>query len=171
MDTRITSHRWPTLVATAAGGLSAALGLTVMVGWYTHNTTLLQIHPSFVAMVYNTALGFVLCGAALLMIALGRPRWAVVGGVYAVAVGLLTLAEFTFTKDLGIDQLFMRHYVVVSNAYPGRMALNAAVLWPLVGSAIRADRMERKCMLAGSGTIEMPCVAVVRRMDPPTPEQ
>ena len=123
-------------MATAAGGLSAALGLTVMVGWYTHNTTLLQIHPSFVAMVYNTALGFVLCGAALLMIALGRPRWAVVGGVYAVAVGLLTLAEFTFTKDLGIDQLFMRHYVVVSNAYPGRMALNAAVLWPLVGSAI-----------------------------------
>jgi PAS domain S-box-containing protein len=147
MHTGITSSRWPTVVATVAGGLGAALGLTVLVGWHTHNTALLQIHPSFVAMVYNTALAFLLCGAALLMIALGWPRLAVVGGVYAVAVGVLTLAEFTFVKDFGIDQLFMRHYVVVANAYPGRMALNAAVLWPLVGSAILLLSLRRRFRL------------------------
>lgn len=134
-------------MATVAGALSAALGLTVLVGWYTHNTTLLQIHPSFVAMVYNTALGFLLCGASLIAIALGRRRLAVVGGVYAIAAGLLTLAEFTFAKDFGIDQLFMRHYVLVSNAYPGRMALNAAVLWPLVGSAILLLSLPRRFRL------------------------
>lgn len=147
MNIEIISPRWPTVLATVTGGLCAALGLTVLVGWHTHNTVLLQIDPSFVAMVYNTALGFVLCGASLLMITVGWPRLAVVGGVYAIAVGLLTLAEFTFAKDLGIDQLFMRHYVVVSNAYPGRMALNAAVLWPLVGSAILLLSLPRRFRL------------------------
>jgi PAS domain S-box-containing protein len=136
MHTGITSPKWPTVAATVAGGLSALLGLTVLVGWYTHNTALLQIHPSFVAMVYNTALAFLLCGTALVAIALGRPRLALIGGVYAVTIGLLTLAEFTFAKNLGIDQLFMRHYVLVANAHPGRMALNTSVFLPLVGLGI-----------------------------------
>ncbi len=119
-----------------AGGLSAALGLTVLVGWYTHNTALLQIHPSFVAMVYNTALAFLLCGTALVAIALGRPRLAIIGGGYAVVIGLLTLGEFLFARDFGIDQFFMRHYVLVANPFPGRMALNSAVFFPLVGLGI-----------------------------------
>lgn len=136
MNIGMTSPRWPTAVATVAGGLSAALGLTVMLGWHTHNTALLQIHPSFVAMVYNTALGFFLCGASLIAIALGRPRLAIIGGVYVVVIGLLTLFEFAFAKDLGIDQLFMRHYVLVGNSSPGRMALNTAIFWPLVGIGI-----------------------------------
>lgn len=136
MNTEITGSRWPTVVAAVAGTLSAALGFTVILGWHTHNMALLQIHPSFVAMVYNTALGFLLCGASLMAIAIGRPRLAIIGGVYAVVIGLLTLFEFTFAKDLGIDQLFMRHYVLVANPTPGRMALNTAIFWPLVGFGI-----------------------------------
>src|SRR5580692_2353825 len=92
------SPKWPAVLATVAGGLSAALGLTVLVGWYTHNTALLQIRPSFVTMVYNTALGFFLCGAAMMAIALGRPRLAIIGGAYAMVAGLLTLAEFVLSK-------------------------------------------------------------------------
>ena len=129
----ITSAKFPKVLATVAGGLSTALGLTVLVGWHTHNTALLQIHPSFVAMVYNTALAFFVCGMALIAIALGRPRLAAISGIYALVIGLLTLCEHIFDFNLGIDQLFMRHYVAVANAYPGRMALNTAVFLPLVG--------------------------------------
>jgi hypothetical protein len=71
MNTGIISSRWPTIVATVAGGLSAALGLTFIMGWHPHDLAISQILPSFIAMVYNTAVGFLLCGAALLMIALG----------------------------------------------------------------------------------------------------
>jgi len=128
--------KWLKVVAAVTGGLSAALGLTVVFGYCAHNTALLQIHPSFVAMVYNTALGFLLCGLGLVAISLGRVRLAAVGGVYAIITGLLTLSEYVFGKDFGIDQLFMRHYVLVANAYPGRMALNSSVFWPLVGLGI-----------------------------------
>lgn len=138
------SADWPKILAVVAGVLSSALGLTVLVGWHTNNTALLQIHPSFVAMVYNTALGFVLCGTALLAIALGRLRLAIIGGAYAVIIGLLTLSEFLFAGDLGIDQFFMRHYVLVANAYPGRMALNSAVFFPLVGFGILSMSLARR---------------------------
>src|SRR5580704_7920189 len=139
----ISPAKWPSVLAAAAGGLSAALGLTVLVGWYTHNTALIQIHPTFVTMVYNTALGFFLSGLSLVAIALGRPRLALIGGGYVVVFGLVTLAEFMFSRDLGIDQLFMRDYVMVANAYPNRMALNSAVFWPLVGSAILLMSLSR----------------------------
>ena len=68
--------RWSNLVVMAAGGLSAALGIVVLVGWHIRNETLLQLHPTLVAMVYNTALSFLLCGAGLLAIASHRPRLA-----------------------------------------------------------------------------------------------
>ena len=51
--------------------MSAAVGPTFIVGWHPHNLAISLIQPSFIAMVYNTAIGFLLCGAALLMIALG----------------------------------------------------------------------------------------------------
>ena len=35
---------------------SLALGLVVLLGWYTHNAALIQVNPAFVPMRYNTAL-------------------------------------------------------------------------------------------------------------------
>ena len=51
----------------ALGSGTLLLGLVVIVGWYTGNRTLIQVLPQFVPMQYNTALGFVLSGAALLL--------------------------------------------------------------------------------------------------------
>ena len=48
-----------------AGLATLLLGLLVIFGWHTGNRTLIQVFPSFVPMQYNTALGFVLCGAGL----------------------------------------------------------------------------------------------------------
>ena len=77
-------------VVIAAGGISATLGLVVLVGWYTHNVTLVQVMPIFVPMQYNTALGFLLCGVGLLSVGYRRPRLAIACGGLAGAVGLLT---------------------------------------------------------------------------------
>jgi len=51
------------ILLTNLGGLaSLLLGGVVLLGWYTHNTSLIQVNPAFVAMQYNTALGFMLSG-------------------------------------------------------------------------------------------------------------
>ena len=102
--------RWLSLPY-GASALSLCLGLTVLVGWHTHNLALFRVHPSFVAMSYITALGFFLCGATLFFVLRGLSRPALVGGACVLAIGSLTLCEYLFGRDLGIDELFMKAYV------------------------------------------------------------
>ncbi len=123
---------------TIAGLVSILLGALVLVGWYTHSEALIQVHPSFVPMQYNTALGFFLCGAAILSLRLlDAKRWMVGGGlaIVAMAIGLLTLIQYVFGRDIGLDQLFMEHYVTVKTSHPGRMAPNTALCFSLAGGA------------------------------------
>lgn len=62
------------VIAHLAGGLTLLLGLVVIFGWYTGNETLVQVLPEFVPMQYNTALGFVFCGAGLLLRIFGKNK-------------------------------------------------------------------------------------------------
>ena len=119
--------------AAAAGALSALLGFLVLFGWHTHNLSLLHLHPAFVAMAYNTALGFFLCGTGLLALAVNRPRLAVPGGIYGVCCGSLTLGEYLFQRDFYIDELFMHAYTTAGVTNGARMAFNTALCFLLMG--------------------------------------
>ena len=147
------SARGPRLAVIAAGGASAALGLLVLLGWYTHNVTLVQVMPIFVPMQYNTALGFLLCGVGLLSVGYRRPRLAMACGGLAGAVGLLTLIQYIFGLDLGIDQLLMEHYITVKTSHPGRMAPNTALSFLLTGAALLtmawSTRPKQRPLVAG----------------------
>ena len=116
-----------------SGSFSLLLGMVVIVGWHTNSPLLIQVLPGFVPMQYNTALGFVLCGVGL--VAMGREKIAVGAGLLAALIGCLTLCEYGFGVDLGIDELFMRHTITVKTSHPGRMAPNTAMCFALVGSA------------------------------------
>jgi signal transduction histidine kinase/CheY-like chemotaxis protein len=115
------------------GSVTVFLGLLVIFGWYTGNRTLVQILPNFVPMQYNTALGFVFCGVALLLLALQREQGAAVSGWAAFVTGALTLVQYIGQVDLGIDELFMKHDITVATSHPGRMAPNTAVCFVLIG--------------------------------------
>ena len=129
----------------AAGLATLILGLIVIYGWHTRTLTLIQVLPTFVPMQYNTALGFVLCGASLLLICFGRSRWAVWTSSFAAAVGGMTLLEYIVGTDFGIDELLMKHDITVGTSQPGRMAPNTAVCFTLIGltAALPSTRWER----------------------------
>jgi len=130
-------------LASASAVLAAGtllLGLVVLFGWHTGNRTLVQVLPQFVPMQYNTALGFVFCGAALLGLALGRPRLGIAAGGIAALIGSSTLVEYVGQVDLGIDELFMKHEVTVKTSNPGRMAPNTALCFVLIGLAVAYSR-------------------------------
>ncbi|MBF0446201.1 MAG: GAF domain-containing protein, partial [Magnetococcales bacterium] len=116
--------------------LTIFLALTVFLGWHTHNVSLIQIHPNFVPMQYNTALGFILCGSGLMLLRFNRPKTASVFGIGALLVGGLTLVEYLANFDLGIDQIFLEHYITVKTSQPGRMAPNTALCFTLMGFGI-----------------------------------
>lgn len=110
------------------------LGLVVIVGWYINEPALVQVLPQFVPMQYNTALGFLLSGIGLCALAWNKLKLSLACGVMVCLIGALTLIEYIFGVDLGIDQLFMEHYITVKTSHPGRMAHNTALCFSLVGA-------------------------------------
>ncbi|MBI1373096.1 MAG: PAS domain S-box protein [Phycisphaera sp.] len=131
---------WPVVVTWIFGGLSALLGVTVMAGWYAHSSALIQVVPTFAPMQYNTALGFLLSGVGMIAIGLNRLRIAGALGVIVTLLGLLTLVEYIFGINLGIDQLFMDYYIMIETSDPGRMSPPTAFCFTLTGVS---------CMIAG----------------------
>lgn len=142
-DNSFVSH----LLVIIGGWIISILGFTVLFGWYTHNETLIQVSAAFVPMQYNTALGFVVSGLSFVMI---RQYHAVVAlcGAFVLFLGLLTLLQYIFGFDLGIDQLMMKHYISVATSNPGRMAPNTALCFFFNGYCIR-HAFQTKQRMAG----------------------
>ncbi len=137
----------------AGCGLIAVLaGVVVLSGWAFGVEQLKNLSPGIVTMKANAAVGFVLCGLALLLCQTGRAsrlrRAAIVifGGV-AAAVGGLTLVEYATGTNLRIDQLLFHEPAhTAATASPGRMALATAVGLVLSGCAL-AGLAKRKAVL------------------------
>ncbi len=130
------TYRNRDLWAISAGAFSVLLALIVLYGWYTHNKTLIQIHPSFAPMQYNTALGFLLCGLGLTFLAIRYNYAAQIFGATAAFIGLLTIYQYITGLNLGLDELFMKHNITNQTSHPGRMAPNTAFCFSLVGIAL-----------------------------------
>ena len=118
-------------VETMLSVLPLTLGTLVMIGWYIKSTLLLQIHPSFVPMQYNTALEVFLSGLAFILKISNKSLASKLLSAIILAIGLLTLLEYIFDVNIGIDELLMHHYVTVETSHPGRMAPNTALCFTL----------------------------------------
>ena len=113
MQTARLPTSWPYVVVIVCGGFCVALGLMTLVGWHTQNLTLIQALPTSAPMYYNTALGFLLCGAGLLAVVCGWVLLARIAGGLVIVLGLGTLIQYFASIDLGIDQLRWRMFLVL----------------------------------------------------------
>jgi PAS domain S-box-containing protein len=124
------------MMAAASGASVAALGGLVVAGWLTVAVALIQVLPGLPPMQYNTALGFMICGAGLLAATLDLRRPTALLGSLAALIGLATLFENLFHTNLGIDDLLVETYVLTGVSDSGRMAPNSALALSLVGLAL-----------------------------------
>ncbi len=112
------------------GALSAALaillGSVVLVGWAVHSTVLVQIAPNMAPMQRNAAVSFVLSGLALLGIVKSKPRLTFVGGAVTASLAAVTLLEYLFRANFGIDELLGVSYITTQTSQPGRMSPTTA---------------------------------------------
>ena len=115
------------------GLLAFALGALVIFGWHTDNTTLIQVHPAFAPMQYNTALGFLLAGAGAIFLVLHRYLIMGLLGLAVATIGLATFSQYVFDINLAIDQFLMDQTIMTKTSHPGRMAPNTALCFSLVG--------------------------------------
>jgi signal transduction histidine kinase/ActR/RegA family two-component response regulator len=75
----------------------------------------------------NTALGFILTGLALLGIVTGQTRLTLIGSAVATTLAAVTLVEYLFRLNFGIDELLGVAYIFNHVTDPGRMAPTTAI--------------------------------------------
>ncbi len=163
----IKTEHLPRLIAVIAAGFSIILGLVVMVAWHNHITAIVQVLPNSPPTRYNTALMFLLSGLGLLIILKGRRSLAMIPSFLILAIAGLTIVQYIFDIDTGIDRLLMDDYITghlygsgnilsnkitepiqqffltVKRPLPGRTSPNACLAFIFVGLAL-------SCLSAGS---------------------
>jgi PAS domain S-box-containing protein len=148
--------------------ISIGIGSLVLLGWYFDIEILKLGFPhSPATMKANTALCLLLSGCSLWLSqvktaqrsSLGEARERVnnrdlphrrlwLSGFCAIAVagiGLLTIIQYLFGWNFGIDQLlFQSPPIVVTTSHPGRMGVNTALSFTLIGVALYLIIQPRK---------------------------
>lgn len=149
MSTRISGQRaspateldaealgWLPVLSVATGSVALSTACVVLIGgWVLGIDVLRRLVPGFSTIKVNTAIGIGCLGATL---ALTRtvPRYRAIGNIaasLATLIGLVTLAEYTFHWDAGIDQLWILD--TSHSGKPGRPAAATALMISLLGGA------------------------------------
>lgn len=118
------------------------VGCAAIVGWIQDITVLKSIVPGWVAMKANTAICLILGGTSLWLWH-WQPRIAIIRNTaqvcafFVLLIGLLTLIQYAFNVDLGIDQIFFQTSIdPLGDAAPGRMAVHTAFIFVLLGLSL-----------------------------------
>jgi len=123
----------------------------MLAGWVFDIELLKWAPQSLVRMKANAAFAFLLSGFSLWFSAsgekgstLGKERVGQALAFLVSLLGLLTLSEYVFGWDLGIDQLLAREAPgAFKTSSPGRMAPNAALNFLLLGGALLVLEVRR----------------------------
>lgn len=118
----------------------------MLVGWMTGIEVLTSFLPGWLAMKVNTAIGFLLSGLALMLLAspsapVSRRLTGLVCAAAAALLGLLTFLQYPLDLDVGIDQLlFPEASGAVETVHLGRMAPATALAFVFAGIALLLPR-------------------------------
>jgi signal transduction histidine kinase len=115
-----------------------AIGGLTLVGWRLDVAVLRSVGTGLVPMAPNSAAAFILAGVALWLLQSVEPHpraplAAYVCASAAVTIGVLTLGEYLFHYDLGIDRILLG---VGAKPETARMALTSAASFVAIGLAL-----------------------------------
>jgi len=117
------------------------IGISVIIGWIIHNDTLRYIIniPGAVKMKFNVALGFIFSSVAVLLYHFAvenKKSYYISIGLWTLIffIGLLSLSEYIFGINFGIDELFVKDELPTTKIYyAGRMSPLSAINFILIG--------------------------------------
>jgi hypothetical protein len=116
------------IFAQTAGGCVFVLGMAVIFGWILNIPTLKCVFPDLVTMKTNTAMGMLLCGGSLALLSRAKVSKPIrlstaIIAVVVITLGTLTLGEYLFGWEFGIDQLLFHDTAnLTGTSQPRRMS-------------------------------------------------
>ena len=129
-------------ISRISGLFVIAIACLVLIGWqFDINLFKAGFRGITATMKVNTAICFLLAGMSLIVLHRDQPTriqyqiYRLFSGAIVV-IGLLTLSEYFLGWNLRIDELFFRDIVSSATPYPGRMGVNTALNFVLMGIAL-----------------------------------
>lgn len=119
--------------------LVGTVGSSVLLGWVFDISVFKSVLPGYISMKANTAVGLIVCAAAIWLLDDKRPSKprllaTHLCSTFVATLGILTLIEYLFGFDFHIDQLlFLDPQAVAGHFPPGRLAPMTAVTFTLLG--------------------------------------
>lgn len=145
----------------------ACLGAAVLTGWKLDIGVLKSVLPEWATMKPNTALGFLFSGSALLLAGrsganAGLRMAGIVLAMGVTALGILTIGEYAWNVDFGIDQLLFATPAELSeNEAPGRMALATAAAFAFTGLALTCLGHRRRYFLVQAAALSGAMIGIL----------
>lgn len=137
-------------VVTVTRALGIVIGLSVIIGWAYEIAMLKSILPGYITMKANTAIGFILISLALFGFQQDESKkWrnhlACTCATLVLLIGGLTMAEYLFNVNLGIDELIFTDAEGIARKFPpGRLAPITAFNFILCGFAVLLTNTTRR---------------------------
>jgi hypothetical protein len=137
-----------------------AVGVLVLIGWFTGIRPLTSILHGYATIKANTAFCFLLAGSSLWLLRHPpgqsggtSPACGSLGqicGLLVAGLGLLTLAEYSLRLNLGIDEALIRDtWTDIRVSPPGRMSMATGFGFFMLGSSLFfLDRKRRNDTIA-----------------------
>ena len=122
--------------------LIAVIGVIIIIGWMFNINILLSPGSGFSTIKANVGIAFLLIGLSLWFVQTKRVNFhnqqiSQILAFIVMIIGFLTLMEYIFNLNFGIDQLFFNEAIgALNTSAPNRMALTAAVNFILAGISI-----------------------------------
>jgi PAS domain S-box-containing protein len=132
----VTRIDWPRHLALGIGVVISAFGIAVLIAWSAHYIPIIQIGSGQPPLTRQAAFGYVLSGAALVLLALGHRRAAAVCASIVLLQAVVVFLEYFLDQDLGIDQLLGPGYITEGTSPPGRISPIAAICYFLNSLAL-----------------------------------
>lgn len=133
-----------TVAPTVSGLLVMLISMAGFTGWLLQSESLMSVGAGFVSMKPNTAIGLFFLGVSTLLLALARQRKSIyttvrVLSLLVAGLGMVTLLEYLFSFDIGIDQLLFDELPNAPGTWsPGRMAAITCFAFVCSGLALHA---------------------------------
>ena len=150
---------WLRHLSQIAGAAVALFGLLTVVSWYARWSSVLLLLPDATPMSFNTAICFILSGAALFLLSTSKITPWLAGA--SVTFALLTLLEYVSGLDFHIDAVFLKPYLDTATNYPGRMSLLTAVCFLFTGMGILLAGLKNTWPQRLTATGVYACIVVV----------
>ncbi len=126
----------------------AMVGALELAAWVLHPQYFASVLPGVATMKFNTAFCFVVFGCSLFGLQAvaarhSRRSAAIAGLVIALTIAMLTLIEYLFGLNLGIDELILPDPATgLQNGAPGRMSGTSAICLLLLGAALLLQQVK-----------------------------